>query len=115
MKKKVKKIKPVLLLGIFLLFSALSLVLQLQQTELFPDNGDTVCFNSAKLNSTGIISFFNEEELDEYETDLVVSMQHLLFFDPNLFTLKCVARKSNSNCLHFIFELQSDLPPPEFL
>jgi hypothetical protein len=114
LKKKVKKIKPVLLLGVFLLFSALSLVLQLQQTELFPDNGDTVCFNSAELNSAGIVSFFNEEEWYEYETDLIVSARQLLFFDPNLFTLKCVARKSNSNCLHFIFELQSDLPPPGF-
>jgi len=87
----------------------------MQQTDFLTSNEDSVCFYSAELNSSGIVSLFNEEELDECETDFIVSTRQLLFVDPNISTRKCIERKSDNDCRYFIFTLQSDLSPPGFV
>ncbi|HKI89552.1 MAG TPA: hypothetical protein VKA38_11020 [Draconibacterium sp.] len=113
MKKTVKIIYSILLLSIFLLFSILLFIPRFQLTKDSNSKGESITYYSVDLNSTTIQSLFNEEELDDFKRDFIVSSGQFLFLNPNSFALILIDNKNIKCLLHSIFALQNGLPPPE--
>ena len=104
-----------MLLSIFLLFNSLYVIPYVQQPDILSDNEESVSFYTVNINSTGAQSFFNEEESDDTEKDCLASIEHVFYFNYNVFIIDTVECKSDRHSQQFIYVLQSDLPPPAFI
>ena len=113
MKKTVKIIYPVLLLNIFLLFNILLIISQQYRTKNVNTESVSFTCSSVDFNSAVTQLLLNEEESDNFENEYIVSIEQLLFYRENLYTLERTEIKDVKCFQHSVFELRSDLPPPK--